>query len=99
MTDQEILNKIEERIKKSENWNIYHHLTDNLGHPALMLEENCSRSDHQGVSIDVFNDRAYVFLDNGTPAEPGRPFSVQKSRDIVALVDLLDIVRPYVKEG
>lgn len=99
MTDKEILDKIENSVKESENWNVYHHLTDNLGHPAVMLEENCPRADHQGASVDVFNGKAYVFLDNGTPSEPGRPFSIQKTRDIAALTELLDIVRPYIKEG
>ena len=37
MTDEEILQEIEKRVKESENWNISHHLTDKWGHPALML--------------------------------------------------------------
>ncbi|WP_302320312.1 hypothetical protein [Lactobacillus intestinalis] len=53
MTDEEILQEIEKRVKESENWNIYHHLTDKWGHPALMLQENCPRGDHQGVNIDI----------------------------------------------
>ena len=98
MTDEEILQEIEKRVKESENWNIYHHLTDKLGHPALMLQENCPRGDHQGVNIDIFNGNAYVFLDNGTPAEPGRTFSDQRQRDIPSLKDLLDIVAPYIRQ-
>ncbi len=32
MTDKEILQKIEQGVKNSENWSVYHHLTDNLDH-------------------------------------------------------------------
>ncbi|MCP9316287.1 hypothetical protein QFX17_04195 [Lactobacillus helveticus] len=80
MTDKEILQKIEQSVKDSENWEVYHHLTDNLG-----------------VNIDVFKGYAYLFLDNGTPAEPGKPFSVQTLRSLNVLTELLDIVRPYIK--
>ncbi|MCO0807095.1 hypothetical protein [Lactobacillus helveticus] len=63
MTDKEILQKIEQSVKDSENWEVYHHLTDNLG----------------------------------SPAEPGKPFSVQTLRSLNVLTELLDIVRPYIK--
>lgn len=99
MTDQEILDEIEKRVKESETWNVYHRMKDNLGHPTLRLQENCPRADHQGASIDVFNGHAYVFLDNGTPAEPGRPLSIQKTKDLAALADLLEIIRPYIRKG
>ncbi|MPW14268.1 hypothetical protein GDZ32_04485 [Lactobacillus helveticus] len=40
---------------------------------------------------------AYLFLDNGKPAEPGKPFSVQTLSSLNALTELLDIVKPYIK--
>lgn len=65
MTDKEILQKIEQKVKDSENWSVYHHLTDNLG----------------------------------SPAEPGKPFSVQTlSSFLNALTELLDTVKPYIKK-
>ena len=51
-----------------------------------------------GVNIDIFKGYAYLFLDNGTPAEPGKPFSVQEMSDWVALKELLDIIKPYIKK-
>ncbi|MDN5955355.1 MAG: hypothetical protein L0L48_02140 [Lactobacillus sp.] len=97
MTDKEILQKIEQSVKDSENWEVYHPLTDNLGSPALILRKTNTNADRLGVNIDVFKGYAYLFLDNGTPAEPGKPFSVQTLRSLNVLTELLDIVRPYIK--
>ncbi|MBM6958789.1 MULTISPECIES: hypothetical protein [Lactobacillus] len=99
MTDKEILQKIEQGVKNSENWEVYHHLTDNLGSPALMLRKTNTNADRLGVNIDVFKGYAYLFLDNGTPAEPGKPFSVQTLTSLNALTELLDIVKPYIKRN
>ena len=99
MTDKEILQKIEQGVKNSENWEVYHHLTDNLGSPALMLRKTNANADRLGVNIDVFKGYAYLFLDNGTPAEPGKPFSVQTLTSLNALTELLDIVKPYIKRN
>ena len=71
MEDKKIVQKIEQSVKESENWSVYHHLKDKLG---------------------------YLFLDNGTPAEPGKPFSVQDISDWEALQELLDIIEPYMKK-
>lgn len=99
MTDKEILQKIEQGVKNSENWEVYHHLTDNLGSPALMLRKTNTNADRLGVNIDVFKGYAYLFLDNGTPTEPGKPFSVQTLTSLNALIELLDIVKPYIKRN
>ncbi|NMB31935.1 MAG: hypothetical protein GX990_04685 [Lactobacillus sp.] len=99
MTDKEILQKIEQGVKNSGNWEVYHHLTDNLGSPALMLRKTNTNADRLGVNIDVFKGYAYLFLDNGTPAEPGKPFSVQTLTSLNALIELLDIVKPYIKRN
>ena len=99
MTDKEILQKIEQGVKNSENWEVYHHLTDNLGSPALMLRKTNTNANRLGVNIDVFKGYAYLFLDNGTPAEPGKPFSVQTLTSLNALIELLDIVKPYIKRN
>ena len=99
MTDKEILQKTEQGVKNSENWEVYHHLTDNLGSPALMLRKTNTNADRLGVNIDVFKGYAYLFLDNGTPAEPGKPFSVQTLTSLNALIELLDIVKPYIKRN
>lgn len=98
MTDKEILKEIEKKIENSDNWLIYHHLKDNLGYPALMLRENNSDVDEQGANIDVFKGYAYLFLDNGTPAEPGKPLSVQTQAGLEAVEELLNIVKPYIKK-
>ncbi len=97
MTDKEILQRIEQSVKDSENWEVYHHLTDSLGSPALILRKTNTNADSLGVNIDVFKGYAYLFLDNGTPAEPGKPFSVQTLSSLNALTELLDIVKPYIK--
>ena len=99
MTDKEILQKIEQGVKNSENWEVYHHLTDNLGSPALMLRKTNTNADRLGVNIDVFKGYAYLFLDNGTPAAPGKPFSLQTLTSLNALIELLDIVKPYIKRN
>ena len=98
MTDKEILQKIEQSVKDSENWEVYHHLTDSLGSPALILRKTNTNADRLGVNIDVFKGYAYLFLDNGTPAESGKPFSVQTLSSLNALTELLDIVKPYIKK-
>ncbi|RVU70737.1 MULTISPECIES: hypothetical protein [Lactobacillus] len=97
MTDKEILKEIETKIKASDNWSVYHHLTDNLGSPAIMLRETNTSANDLGVNIDIFKGNVYLFLDNGTPAEPGKPLSVQTSDGVEALQELLDIVGPYIK--
>lgn len=97
MTDKEILQKIEQSVKDSENWEVYHHLTPNLS--ALILRKTNTNADRLGVNIDVFKGYAYLFLDNGTPAEPGKPFSVQTLSSLNALTELLDIVKPYIKRN
>lgn len=99
MTDEEILQKIEQSIKDSKNWDVYHHLKDNLGYPALMLRESNTSADDWGVNIDVFKGYAYLFLDNGTPAEPGKPFSIQTLAGVEAMNELLEIVKPYIKKN
>ncbi|WP_042753949.1 hypothetical protein [Lactobacillus helveticus] len=93
MTDKEILQKIEQSVKDSENWEVYHHLTDSLGSPGLILRKTNTNADRLGVNIDVFKGYAYLFLDNGTPAEPGKPFSVQTLSSLNALTELLDIIK------
>lgn len=99
MKDEEIIEQIEKSVKESQNWEVYHHLKDNLGYPALMLRESNSSADDLGVNIDVFKGYAYLFLDNGTPAEPGKPLSVQTMDSLVALAELLEIVKPYIKKN
>ena len=99
MPDKEILQKIEQGVKNSEHWEVYHHLTDNLGPPALMRRKTNTNADRLGVNIDVFKGYAYLFLDKGTPAEPGKPFSVQTLTSLNALIELLDIVKPYIKRN
>lgn len=99
MTDQEIRQKIEDAVKNSHNWSIYHHLKDNLGYPALMLRQTTSSVGEQGVNIDVFKGSVYLFIDNGTPAEPGKPFSVQSTNDLLALNEIISIVKPYLKKN
>ena len=98
MEDKEIVQKIEQGVKESENWSVYHHLKDKLGYPALMLRQTNTSANSFGVNIDIFKGYAYLFLDNGTPAEPGKPFSVQEMSDWVALKELLDIIKPYIKK-
>lgn len=99
MTDQEIVQEIENSVKNSENWSVYHHLKDNLGYPALMLRETNTSADDLGVNLNVFKGNAYLFLDNGTPAEPGKPFSVQNLDSLEAMEELLEIVKPYLKKN
>lgn len=99
MTDQEIVQEIENSVKNSENWSVYHHLKDNLGYPALMLRETNTSADDLGVNLNVFKGNAYLFLDNGTPAEPGKPFSVQTLDSLEAMEELLEIVKPYLKKN
>ncbi|WP_405316308.1 hypothetical protein [Lactobacillus helveticus] len=71
-------------------------VTDNLGSPAIMLREANTNADRLGVNLDVFKGYAYLFLDNGTPAEPGKPFSVQTLSSLNR--KWLDIVKPYIKK-
>lgn len=99
MTDNEIIQKIEQSVKESNNWDVYHHLKDNLGYPSLMLRESNTSADDLGVNIDVFKGYAYLFLDNGTPAEPGKPFSIQTLAGVEAMNELLEIVKPYIKKN
>ena len=98
MEDKEIVQQIEQGVKESENWSVYHHLKDKLGYPALVLRQTNTSANSFGVNIDIFKGYAYLFLDNGTPAEPGKPFSVQEMSDWVALKELLDIIKPYIKK-
>lgn len=98
MSDQEIMQKIENEVKNSKNWSVYHHLKDNLGYPAIMLRQTTSSTGEQGVNMNVFKGNAYLFLDNGTPAEPGKPLSVQSVNDFLALNEILSIVKPYLKK-
>ena len=79
MTDQEIIQEIEKSVKNSDSWSVYHHLKDNLCYTALMLRETNTSVDTLGVNLNVFKGNVYLFLDNGTPAEPGKPFSIQNS--------------------
>lgn len=99
MTDKEIIQEIEDSVKNSENWSVYHHLKDNLGYPALMLRETNTSADALGVNLNVFKGNAYLFLDNGTPAEPGKPFSIQNLDSLEAMEELLEIVKPYLKKN
>ena len=41
MEDKEIVQKIEQGVKESENWSVYHHLKDKLGYPTydLLIED------------------------------------------------------------
>lgn len=98
MNNQDIIKRIENEIKKSENWDIYHHLNDKIGNPALMLRQDSNENPNAGVNIDTFKGYAYLFLDNGTPAEPGESFSIQNARDEAALSELLNIVKPFIKK-
>lgn len=70
-----------------------------MGYPALVLRENNSNADELGVNIDVFKGYAYLFLDNGTPAEPGKPLSVQIMTSLNALTELIEILKPYIKKN
>lgn len=98
MDNKDIIKKIENEVKKSQNWYIYHHLNDKIGNPALMLRQDNNENSNAGVNIDTFKGYAYLFLDNGTPAEPGESFSVQSTQDETALTELLNIVKPFIKK-
>lgn len=98
MDNKDIIKQIEDQVKKSQNWDIYHHLNDKIGNPALMLRQDNNENSNAGVNIDTFKGYAYLFLDNGTPAEPGESFSVQSTQDEVALTELLKIVKPFIKK-
>lgn len=99
MTDQEIVQEIEKSVKNSDCWAVYHHLKDNLGYPALMLREINTSVDTLGVNLNVFKGNVYLFLDNGTPAEPGKPFSIQNLDSLKAMEELLEIVKLYLKKN
>lgn len=99
MTDQEIIQEIEKSVKNSDSWSVYHHLKDNLGYPALMLRETNTSVDTLGVNLNVFKGNVYLFLDNGTPAEPGKPLSIQNLDSLKAMEELLEIVKPYLKKN
>lgn len=98
MENKEIIEKIKASVENSEHWTIYHHLTDKRGNPALMLRQNNFEDPNEGVNIDTLNGVAYVFLDNGTPAEPGETFSIQDKEDLEAMQELLKIVEPFVRK-
>ncbi len=97
MIDKEILQKIEQKVKDSENWSVYHHLTDNLGSPAIMLREANTNADRLGVNIDVFKGYAYLFLDNGTPAEPYQAILSMHSNYLTFEQKMAYLVKPYIK--
>ena len=63
MEDKEIVQQIEQGVKESENWSVYHHLKDKLGYPALMLRQTNTSANSFGVNIDIFKGYAYLFLD------------------------------------
>ncbi len=98
MDNQKVYKQIEEAIKNSKNWFIYHHTHDNLGNPALMIFEENTDATNFGVNINVFKGHAYLFMDNGTPAEPGDSYSIQDIHDFEALEELLEIIKPFIKK-
>lgn len=97
MENKEIIDKIRAGVHQSKNWYIYHHLNDKIGNPALMLRQDNAENSNAGVNIDTFKGYAYLFLDNGTPAEPGESFSLQNAQDYAALQELMTIVKPFLK--
>ena len=78
MEDKEIVQQIEQGVKESENWSVYHHLKDKLGYPALMLRQTNTSANSFGVNIDIFKGYAYLFLDKNKPTETGKHFSMQE---------------------
>lgn len=99
MENQEIIAQLEKDLKNSDNWILYHHTKDDIGNPALMLREKDTETSDFGVNINVFKGHAYLFMDNGTPDKSGDSYSVQDKHDFEALEELMEMIKPFIKEA